>query len=284
MSDPTDMSWWFGQAGGPAPSNQYQDRSQIQGIINSGLQGIDNRRAPQTTGAAMSQAAQLDPTQQAQFRQMQMNQANQLAGIAGGQQQGAGELAAQRQVSNALAGQMAMARMARGANAGAAQLGAARQSAGIGITGAGMGQQAAMQDQMNAQGMLSNALSGARGQDIGMAGQNAGFQQQTNLANQSAMNQQQLANLNAQLQTMGMNDQARLGYLQQLTGMDANQLQASMQAYGLQQQNTGMFGSLLSAGGQIGAAYLGMPKSPSSPSGGGGYAQFQSGPDGLALR
>lgn len=188
----------------------YQDASQMQGYIRGG----------------MGQAApQMDPTQQAQFRQMQMQQAQQLQGIASGQQQGAGELAVQRQVANAQAAQQAQAMMARGGqNAALAYRGAANNQAGIGLQGAGQSQQAAMTDQMNAQGMLSGALNNARGQDIGMAGQNA------------------------QLQA-GQN-QLQLGYTNSLGQMDANQLQAQTNMYGSAQQNKGLLGSLMSAGGQ----------------------------------
>jgi len=87
---------------------------------------------------------------------------------------------------------------------------------------------------MQAQNMLTGALGQGRGQDI----------------------QTQMANVDAQLRAMGMNDQARLGYLAQLTGMDANTLQAQMAQYSAAQQRPGMLGPLIGAGGQIGAAAL----------------------------
>lgn len=203
--------------------SQFQDRSQIQGIIGQGLAGVNSRTAPQAT-------------QQSAYAPMQMQQAQQLAGIASGQQKGAGELAAQRQVQNALAAQQAQARMARGGNAALAMREGARNAAGIGLSGAGMAQQAAMQDQTNAQGLLTQALGQGRGQD----------------------QQMQLANLDAQLKSRGMDDQQRIAFLQQLTGMDAAQLQAQMAAYTAASQNKGLLGSLLSAGGQVaGAALMG---------------------------
>lgn len=204
-----------------AQDAQYAHEPQITGLINQGLAGLPNRAAPQLASGP-----------QQQVRGMQMQQANQLQRIAGGQQQGAGELAVQRQMQNALAGQQAMARM-RGAGGGG-MLAAARNSAGIGLNAAGMGQQAAMQDQMNAQGLLQNALAGTRGQDIGMAGQNASLQQ----------NQMQL------------NDQQYMALLQSLTGMDANKLAAQMSMYQTAQGQQGMLGPLLSAGGQIGGAAM----------------------------
>jgi hypothetical protein len=152
-------------------------------------------------------AAQVDPIQQAQFRQMQLQQAQQLQRIASGQAQGAGELAAQRQVQNALAAQQAMARMARGGNAGMAQLGAARNAANVGLAGAGLSQQAALQDQMNAQNALTGALGQGRGQDLSLAGQNAqlaGQQYGNNLGALTSLNGQQLgAQTNAMNATLG---------------------------------------------------------------------------------
>jgi hypothetical protein len=193
----------------------YHDQGQIQGAINQGL----------GTNHQMPTAQANDPFRQAQLQQMQ-----QLQGIASGQQMGAGELAAQRQGQNALAQQQAMARMTRGAGAGQAQLMAARNAGNIGLATAGQSQQAALQDQMNAQGLLTNAMGQGRGQD--------------------------LQSISQQLQLMGMNDQTRLAYLQQLTGMDATQLQAQLGAMQATTQQQGLLGPLLSAGGQVGAAAL----------------------------
>jgi hypothetical protein len=212
--------WMFGSTG-KTPGDyqqdaQYQDRNQVQGIIQQGLTGVDNRRAPQATGPSA-------------YAPMQMMQAQQLQGIASGQQKGAGELAAQRQVQTALAAQQAQARMARGGNAALAAREGARNAQSIGLAGVGQAQQAAMGDQMNAQQLLTGALGQARGQD----------------------QQMQLANLDAQLRSRGMDDQQRIAFLQQLTGMNAQELQAKMQAYTAGTQDKGMFGQLLAAGGQI---------------------------------
>jgi len=220
------MAWYDVFLGGMGASTNPSDYkitspygSQITGMINSGVQGIDQRQTPQ--------AQQNSP-----YAAMQMQQAQQLQRIASGQQQGAGELAAQRQAQNAMAGQQAMARMAHGGNAALAARGAANNAAGIGLAGAGMSQQAALQDQSAAQQALTGAMGQARGQD----------------------QQMQLANLDAQLRAMGMNDQARLGYLQQLTGLNAQQLAAQSQAMQTAVGQQGLLGPLLSAGGQVGAA------------------------------
>ncbi len=212
------MAWYnplsWGEQKAP---DTFKDR----GIVGDYLQqGRDS--------ATYTQAPTLDTGPQNQFRQGQTQQVAQLQGIASGQQQGAGELAAQRQVQNALAGQQAMARM-RGAG-GAGMLAAGRQSAGIGLSGVGMGQQAAMQDQMNAQGLLTNALTQGRGADINIAGQNA-----QNTLQQRSMN-------NQQLQAM----------LQSLLQMNQSELQA-----GQANARPGFGGSLIAAGGQVLGGYLG---------------------------
>jgi len=197
----------------------FNHESTIMGAVNQGLGA--NQAAPQVA---------LDNP----FRSGQMQQMGQLQRIASGQQQGAGELAAQRQAANAMAQQQAMARMQRGGNAALGYQNAANNSARIGLAGAGQAQQAAMQDQMNAQGLLSSALGQGRGQDLNAL----------------------LANQNANLQQQGINNQMRLGNLSALTGMDQATLAAQMAQYQAAQGKQGLLGPLLSMGGQLGAAYL----------------------------
>ncbi len=201
---------------GDPPSEQFQNspwNTQAVGAITAGMQGANGRAAPT-----------IDPA----FRNAQIAQMGQLQGIANGTQQGAGELGVQRQVGNALASQQGLARMARGSNAGLAQRGAAGQSAAIGLSGAGMSQQAALQDQQMAHGMLSQLTSAGRQGDLGVG--------------QLQQNQ------------MGMNDQAQLGYLSQLTGLSIAQLQAQAAEYAARASQPSFNSQLLSAGGQIGAA------------------------------
>lgn len=193
------------------PKSPLRHEDIIMGAINPGLQ--TNHQAP-TVG--------LD----GYFRSGQQQLVGQLQGIASGAQQGAGEMAARRQAANAAAQQQAMARMARGGNAALAQRNAANNTAGIGLAGAGMAQQAALQDQASAQGLLSNTLGQGRGADM----------------------QTQIANVDAQLRAMGMNDQARLGYLSQLTGIDQSILAAETERYKADaaKPSGGLLGSILS--------------------------------------
>lgn len=184
---------------------------------------VANPQQQAINGMLGQQAAQVDPTQQAQFRNMQVQQAQQLQGIASGQQQGAGELAAQRQVQNAVAAQQAQARMARGGqNAALAFRNAAGNTANAGLAGAGQAQQAALQDQQTAQGQLSNSLNQGRSSDLSMAGQNAQLQQG-----------QYGQNLGA------------------LTGLNSQQLQAQSGAMNTTMNQTGILGGLLNTAGSM---------------------------------
>lgn len=277
MADPGDLSWWFG---GATPQNtQYQDRDQIMALINGGLGNvgpggqtyggttITNMQAPQMQAAQAGPAAQMQAAQLQMgsdpFRAAQLQQLGQLQGVASGQQKGAGELAVERQMGNALAAQQAQARMARGGNAALAYRRAADQSAALGSTAAGLGQQAAMTDQMNAHGLLGQIGASGRAGDFSTANANAGYQQQAGLQNAGFQQQTGLTNAgfqqganqyNAGLQQQGqqLNSQNYLGLLDRLSNMNANQLAAQQGAA----QNKGMIGPLLSAGGQIGAAAM----------------------------
>lgn len=205
-----------------APGDYYtpfQHESQIMGAINSGMQ--TNRQAPQVGMGSP-------------FRDAQISQLGQLQGLASGTQRTAGELAAMRGAQQAGAQQQAMARMARGQDAVLAQRQAANNMAGISSNAAGQAQRSALEGQMAAQGLLTQAAGQGRGQDT----------------------QIQIANMDAKLKQMGMDDATRLAYLGQLTGMDAATLQAQMAQYAAAQGRPGMLGPLLSAGGQVAGAAL----------------------------
>ena len=104
---------------------------------------------------------------------------------------------------------------------------AAANSAGIGLSGAGQAQQAALQDQQTAQGQLLNSLGQGRQGDIGLGTTNAQLQQ-----NQYGQN------------------------LGALPGMNAQQLQAQQAAMGAALGQQGIAGGLLNAGAAVGAAAL----------------------------
>lgn len=264
------MAWynplsWDTFTGANVPS-QLGNRDQINSLIGGGMgdpnagywaQDITHFQAPQMQAAQAGPAAQLQLGQDP-FRQAQLQQLGQLQGIASGQRQGAAELGVQRQIANALAAQQAQARMARGGNAALAYRNAANQSAALGLSGAGLGQQAAMQDQMNAQGLLGQVGAQGRGADISVAGQNAGFQQQTGL--QNAGFQQDAAARNAAMAQQGqqMNSQNYLSLLGQAQGLGQAELAAGQQkGMSQNQSNRQLIGGLISGGGQLAGAAAG---------------------------
>lgn len=153
----------------------------------------------------MAPTTMVDQGRADQFREREIALADQLAGVASGQQRGAGELAVGRQVQNALGQAYGSATMARGNNAAGGARAAARAAGSIGLGGAGMAQEAALSDQSAARSQLAGVLGQGRGADLGVAGQNA--------AAQNAQNSQQVG---YDLQARGMNDQAIANYLAQL--------------------------------------------------------------------
>ena len=236
------IAGWYGGKDNKKPL-QYQDRDQVQALIRGGSgdpnagywgQDVTHFQAPQTQAAQLQMGN--DP-----FRAAQLQQMGQLQGIASGQQRGAGELAVQRQAQQALAAQQAQARMARGGNAALAYRNAAGQSAAIGSSAAGASRQAALQDQMNAQGLLSGLSAQGRGADINVSGQNANLQQQAGIQNAGMQQQNQV-----------INSGNYMGLLSQLNQMNGNQLAATAG----QPVQPGIGGQLLSTGGQALGAYL----------------------------
>ena len=179
------------------------------------------------------------PNQQLNFGQSDQSRgqmgalAGQLQGVASGQQKGAGEMAVDRQMGQASAAQQALASMARGSNTALAMRNAARNTADLGVNGAGQAQMAALQDQTGARGQLAGLLGQMRGQDL----------------SQQGLQQQQYSAQN----------QAQLGYLGQLLGLDQAQMQALLAKQQLSLQDQGHLGALLSGGAQVGAAYAGNP-------------------------
>lgn len=173
---------------------QFQDRNQMRDMLGAGVRQYTNIESPQLQMGD-------DPFRRAQLQQMQ-----QLQGIASGQQQGAGELAAQRQYANAMANQQAMARSARGGNAALAYRNSANQGAALGSTAAGMSQQAALQDQASAQQALAGVGAAGRGADVNVANANAGYQANANQLNSgnylqflNQLNQTNMSKYNADL-------------------------------------------------------------------------------------
>ncbi|MGN6107230.1 MAG: hypothetical protein ACTHU0_19135 [Kofleriaceae bacterium] len=250
-------NWLFGGNATEGLNTRGENADFAQGFLRNQVSGLGGREAPRAQAAQLGSAAQLNGGPQDQVRQQQQQAVGHLQGIMSGQQAGAGELAVNRQVGQAGAAQQAAARMARGANAALAARNAARNTADIGLGGAQQASIAQMQDQANATGQLAGILGTMRGQDLDLAGQNAQLAQQRMLQQGQFNQQANLANQQAALAQTGMNDQAQMGYLAQLLGMDQAQFAAELAKRGLAQQDKGVFPGLLQAGGQVGAAFAG---------------------------
>jgi hypothetical protein len=169
-----------------------------------------------------------------------MGVAGDLGRIASGQQAGAGELAVNRQVGQATAAQTAAARMAHGANSALASRNAARNTADLGLQGAGMASQAQMSDQQAANAQRGALYGQAFGQDAQIASQNAQLSQQAAQGNQQS-----------QLYQTQLNDARQIQALGQQLGWDQAQIAAEIAKSQAQNQDKGIFGGLLAAGGQI---------------------------------
>ena len=217
-------SWLFGGDDGDNIASGPEHGAQAGAFIQGQLGGSQGRPAPMFESGDAAAA-----------RNQQMILANELRRIASGQQVGAGEMAVNRQVGQATAAQQAQMMMARGGNTALAARAAGRNTADIGVNGAGMAAQAQLQDQANAQNQLAGIYSGMRGQDISI-GQ---------------------GNQQAQLNQTGLNQQYSLGLLGQQLGYDQAALNQGNTQAALNAADKGVFGQLLAAGGQIGAAYAG---------------------------
>jgi len=212
------------------------------GLSNNAYQQIQGpqqyNQATQRLGQmANQQAPQVDVNQigsnnMAQSRANLMGTAGNLSAIASGQQQGAGQIAVNRQVGAANAQQAAMAQAARGGNAALAMRNAARNQADIGLQGAGQAAQAQQSDQLAANQQLGSIYGNMYGQDAQTAAQAA------------------FANQNANLQQQGLQQQA----LGQQLGWDQATINEQIAKTAAEDNQKGIGGSFLSAvGGIIGA-------------------------------
>lgn len=189
-------------------------------------------------------AAQLDGNPQNQSRQGMMDVAGRLGGIASGMAPGAGEIAVNRQLGAANAAQNSAARMARGPMSALVYRAAMRNQADMGLAGAGRAAEAQLQDQTAANQTLTGLYGTMRGQDIGLAGDNAQLSQQANMANQSAQLTQTQMNDARQIQALGMQ-----------LGWDQAKIQAELAKAGIAMNDKGILPGLIQGAGQAGAAY-----------------------------
>jgi hypothetical protein len=150
---------------------------------------------------ALATAANMDLTDYGQDRGVQQRLAGSLEDTIAGKNPSVASIMMRQGTDNAVANQYALAQAANGMNAGAAQ----RQAM---IGAAGLNQNEIMQQALlraqeiqGAQGQLGSLGNAMSGQDIGVAGQRAGLQQQATLANQGAINTQAQTQYGGDIQT-----------------------------------------------------------------------------------
>ncbi len=253
----------------------YGSTSNFQDLAGSAI----GRTAPMSSAALAGQAytagpAQLNSSDYGQVRNQQLGLTGLLNAASRGEGPSGAGLAAQAQRDASLSQAAALQAGRRGRSAVAGSR--------MGTLSAQMGNQQASQNEAigranemaTARGQLGANLSSLAGQDINVAGQNAGFRQQSGMFNagqQQQMNQfnaglqQQtnLANQNAQLQQTGLNQSLALGANNALQNQAQAEMAARMQqeqmAFGNLDPGTGGYlGTALGlAGAGIGAAFGG---------------------------
>jgi hypothetical protein len=210
--------------------------------------------------AAQSQAAQINMGQANQFLGGQQGLVNQLQA----QANGSGPSLAQAQLRQGteanLSGQLAAAASQRGnQNAGGSQYALGNQAASANQQAAGQSATLRSQEQLGAESGLGQALGAYGGQQIGLAENQAGMQQQTNMANQNATNTMAEFNTNsAQAGNAAQQAQYQFGTniaAQQQTNQNAAVTGQQLSAQNAQQTALGSLGSSAnSVGGAIAQA------------------------------
>ena len=242
------LSWGarqvFGDGEGPGAlgTGQYEvDRHEIDGSVaripgaesmrgrfDIGADSAGTRKAPTATAAQMG-TAQVDGTQQAEFRQGQSALAKALADQANGK----GPSLAQAQLKQAtdrnLSQALALKASGRGQGGASAMRAVEDQRASISQQAAADSSSLALNEQMGARNALGQVLAGARGQDIALASEQAGLNQQSMATNAQMEQQAGLANQQAAIEQGGMNDRMVQFYLQSGMTLAQAQQQAAME-------------------------------------------------------
>lgn len=216
--------------------NSQADQLRFQQAFQAQAAAAKNRSAPQMGAAqlgpaAMTSAATIDQDPQGEFRSQQMGLVDQLNQAAAGQGPSLATLQMQQNTDDAIKSAMAIAASGRGGSAGGRLKGAMDQASMMQQQGARDSAALRVQEQLAARDQLNSVLAQGRGQDIGLATDQAGLMQQSMLANQDATNTFGLqqgqfdqganqANLSATLQQTGMNDQ--MGQFYQQLGYQTN--------------------------------------------------------------
>ncbi len=184
---------WGGLSGNP----QDEYKKQLDRLAA----GYANRQAPQAGAAQQGSYSG--------FRQNQAGLISQLEALARGEGPSAAGIQMREAMDRAAGAQASGMAGAggRGVNAGAALRNASNNTAAITAQGARDTSTLRAQEQFNALGQLGQTVNQGRGADENM-----------NQFNANAQNQMAMANLQAQLQTLGLNDEAQLKALMAAMG------------------------------------------------------------------
>ncbi len=214
----------------------FAGRKAIQAPEAIQAQTIDRGQVQDVT-APTATAAQIARGPQGEVRGQQMTLAQQLAARARGEAPSAAELQLQRSTDRSLAQQLALQAGATGPQAAAARRQAASQQ---GLLSQEAAREAAIlraQEQAGAEQALAGLTSDIRGADIGLATSQAGLAQQAELANVESQLRANLANQGVDLDVLKANaaagsaaDIANLNTQLQLLGMDEDRARAVLQA------------------------------------------------------
>jgi hypothetical protein len=205
--------------------------AEFQNYISGQLGNVGDRPAPQVDGS-----------QQGEFRDYQSLLARSLLGQASGQGPSLAQGQFQQSTDRNLAQALALSQAAGPNNAGALRNVAYRRGA-ISQQAAGDAAQLRLQEQMQAENQLGQVLAGARGQDLGLASDNAQLQ-----AGQNQMNQQALQFYLSQGMSLAQAQaQANIALEQIRSGAFSN---SANNAMGKQ-----IVGGLLNAGGAFAGGY-----------------------------
>lgn len=203
----------LGYFGGGGTQDEY--RKQLDRLA----QGYGSRQAPQ--------AGQAQYGSTSGFRQNQAGLVSQLEAMARGQGPSAASIQMREAMDRAAGAQASAAAGAggRGVNSGAAFRNASNNTAAIQAQGARDTATLRAQEQMSAMGQLGQVINQGRGADESMSQFNAG-----------QANNMELANLQAKLQSLGLNDEAQLKALmaalgQQTPGAGTQILAGGAQAF-----------------------------------------------------
>lgn len=251
---------------GLANAMQAQAAQQAPAILTPQQAAIQAQiaAAAQIAPTTLANAATLDPAQQAQMRAAQQGLISGLQGAINGTDPSIAAIMLRQATDRNVANQYALAQAANGMNTGLAQRTAMINAADMNQTAIAQQAMLRAQEIQAARGQLGSVLDSARGADIALATNQAGLQQQTNLANAGALNataaqqaqlQQAAALQNAQLAQQAGTTNATLAQQVALANSasqnDVNEQNAQLQqAAGLQNAQLGTQASIANAGNQ----------------------------------